>query len=49
MTNYCYQYITEMECTKGDIKVAEQHKKRFEKEFKSIKEKIKNGNPNNQI
>ena len=48
-SRYGYQYITEMECTKGDIKVAEQYKKRFEKEFKSIKEKIKKGNPKNQI
>ena len=48
-SRYGYQYITEMECAKGDINAAEQYKKIFEKEVKSIKEKIKKGNPKNQI
>lgn len=38
-----------MKCTKGDLEVAEQYIRRFEKEFNSIKEKIEKGNPNNQI
>ena len=46
---YGYQYITQMECKKGDIKDAEKTKKQFEQEVNLIKEKIKKGNPNNQI
>ena len=46
---YGYPYITEMECKKGNIKDAEKTKKQFEQEVKIIKEKIKKGNPNNQI
>tara|TARA_B100000767_G_scaffold274688_1_gene308517 strand:- start:1847 stop:2362 length:516 start_codon:yes stop_codon:yes gene_type:complete len=46
---YGYQYITEMECNKGNIKDAEMYKKRFENEVKSIKEIIKKGNPKNKI
>ena len=42
-------YTHFMKCTKGDLEVAEQYIRRFEKEFNSIKEKIKKGNPNNQI
>ena len=42
-------YITEMECKKGDLKIAEKTKKKLEEEVKLIKDYIKKGNPNNQI
>ena len=48
-SRYGYTVIDEMECKKGNIKDAEIYKKQFEKEVKTIKEKIKKGNPKNKI